>query len=302
MKAAFDNLRTEYAAKVFGDSAFSYASLEDALNSSIGFHYHIEDVERYRSMASNVTRTNRVYWEEMLDRAHLAAVTSLSRSILWALASIDGYRTSNVFGFASSVRGLLEAAGDSIFSLKDVPLQLATEYKTIKQCLSGAKRDLVVLNAELEERLLHFQFARRRDPADPDIPREHRAESSQTYLRPINSILNAEHLYKLLCELTHPAHMSASFMVDGEDVSTGTRFQVVPDIQRPFIEGIIEEYRLVFSGILSLACNPSLLVLATLIAFERYPPLRSIGDLSQIPAWSQINAAFLKHGLYPSRK
>jgi hypothetical protein len=157
-----------------------------------------------------------------------------------------------------------------------------------------------VLDAQLEEQLIHFQFARRPDRKDPNFQREHRAESSQTYLKPINSVLAAEDLYKLLCELTHPAHMSVSFMVDGEDVATGSKFRVAPDMQTPFIEAIIQRDKQLFSGILTLACNPSLLVLTTLVAFDRYPPILGIPDMSRIPAWKQISAAFRKHGLIPS--
>jgi hypothetical protein len=62
----------------------------------------------------------RVYWNEILARAHMAAATALYRSKQWIDAVDQAASNSNALAFAAALRGLIESAADTTSSLTTV--------------------------------------------------------------------------------------------------------------------------------------------------------------------------------------
>ena len=76
----------------------------------------------------NVRDLQKIYWEEMLQRIHFAAVTSIIRSPKWLEGVRVGIETKNLIVFSSSFRGFLEATVDSWYSLESMPTSMALKY------------------------------------------------------------------------------------------------------------------------------------------------------------------------------
>ena len=68
--------------------------------------------------------------------------------------------SANFLGWAASVRGLLESAGDTVDGLLSIPLSLAQRHGTIRRCLAGEEKERMVVYSELEAKLDHFVHAR----------------------------------------------------------------------------------------------------------------------------------------------
>jgi hypothetical protein len=73
-----------------------------------------------RSDSFNVARFNQILSLELIDKAHLAAVSALMRTKRWAEAICIMYEAENFLGWASAARGLLESAGDIVDSLLNI--------------------------------------------------------------------------------------------------------------------------------------------------------------------------------------
>src|SRR5258708_7143787 len=80
---------------------------------------------------------------ELIDKAHLAALTALMRTKRWADATCLMYDSENFVGWAASVRGFLESSGDTVDGLLHIPLSLAKYHRLIKRCLAGKENQPV---------------------------------------------------------------------------------------------------------------------------------------------------------------
>jgi len=96
---------------------------------------------------------------ELVEKAHLAAVSALFRAKRWADALCLMHDNPNFIGWAASLRGLLETAGDTLDGLRDIPLSLAIHHRAITSCLGGNENRPYNF-AELESKLDHFVHAR----------------------------------------------------------------------------------------------------------------------------------------------
>ena len=85
-------------------------------------------------MAEDLAVANQVRWNEVLRRAHLAATSNLLRIERWTDAAMDQARAGNLLGLAACLRGMIEAASDTTYCLKDVPMALAEYGAAIQHC------------------------------------------------------------------------------------------------------------------------------------------------------------------------
>jgi len=58
---------------------------------------------------------SKIYWEDILYRAHIASLLSLFKVRRWFQGMENNH--DNYYGFCSSLRGLIESCADSFFSL-----------------------------------------------------------------------------------------------------------------------------------------------------------------------------------------
>jgi hypothetical protein len=150
---------------LFGPHAAHFWKLIEAVKPGLdGQTYTFMDNERFqREIAPRGLKwMNQVYWREMFARAHLATATSLLRNERWFRGAINNAEDKNFYGFAACFRGLLEASADSFSCLRKIPGTIARDAKQLCQALDG-ELDVVAVNPDLENELVHYSHARRKE-------------------------------------------------------------------------------------------------------------------------------------------
>ncbi len=279
---------------LFGEAGVIYGSLGNAIAPYLlRDQYSFMDNHQYEQMMltedDGLEKGARIYWEEMLDRAHMASVSSIIRASRWVDSSMREYEAGNLFGWAAATRSLVEAAADSGHSLGVVPITLAEIHKPVIAALKG-KAGSFLTSSDIEDALIHYSHARKVSKAE-EVPISHKARQSAEYLRFLEEmkIDGARELYSKLCEIVHPAAMSVSttftFSKGGWTVDLA--------MERTYLNAFVESNRGVISGVLMAAFNPAILILRVLHRFDRHvkiPPLKNY-RLDRIPAWTRIQKA-----------
>src|SRR5271157_4499763 len=125
----------------FGPAAAAYGpQINDIWESLSKDKYFFEDNDVYfeRSFGQEKDReyAGRVYWTEILNRAHIASVAAIFRSTEWVDVAVRERRAGSLYGWAAGCRGLIESAGDTMESLRQVP-PLAELNRNIKCEIDG---------------------------------------------------------------------------------------------------------------------------------------------------------------------
>jgi hypothetical protein len=240
------------------------------------------------------------YCVELLGRVYLAASASIVRQYSWLEGTVDAYRKSNYLAFSACLRGLIEATADSVYSLEAVPFTIAENANYIYAALMRDRSQRgVCMCKELEDRLIHFQYAKQGKKGN-GLPENHVALQPwqyQKYLERYNSSIRQ--LYCELCERTHPSLPSISWTYRHEPgiphvfVITGTSGAANAILQ--LIDGRTEQ----LMELLMAGFNFSLLCLKTLRCFGSALPQLSLEvmdsvDLSDLPGWEKIQYQFSK--------
>lgn len=172
-------------------------------------------------------KSMQMYWLELLGSLHLAATVSLLRHSNWMEGIVFGAKSNNYILFAASLRGFIESAADSYYSLKDKPIIIANNFKEIKLAVDG-KQEKKLLADEFEESLIHFRAARKTKKIEmkPDFID---ARTNREYLDALDKqgTKLIHECYSELCELTHPASKSVYSYIeealDEGDISINLR-------------------------------------------------------------------------------
>lgn len=224
-----------------------------------------------------------MYTLGILERSHIACITSLGRASRWIVAIQLAVNNGNALGFSAALRGLLESSADSHDVMKYLPAALTENMKYIYQVLHAPQSlDAGMLGFdELEQKLIHYAYARRK-PRDGSAPLpNHVAKSNAEYISQLEGfdVSGAMSLYSELCELTHPASPSISCFIDeGDDLLV---FNHCKD--RSIIDDILTRYENCLDLLVQLTLNPALLGLAVLRRFVPYWPAPTNGELDGIP-------------------
>lgn len=275
--------------------------LQPLLSEVQGFTYRFLDVAAFEALLSEHTsRAMRLYWLELLHRAHLAATTSLLRQDRWLRAAID--TSANCLGFAAAFRGILESAADAWFSLRFVPRFIAEHAAIILRILAGRTPAKVVhISSEVEKCLLHFQFARDNRYGPTGISSTHRPEATTKYLQAFESesLVNLPVLrcYNVLCNLTHPASDSLAFSV--KPPVSDKRWQITARTDEDMLREIAVECGPTFVWAVQAPVNLSVLILATINALvipELHCDFVTRLNLSSIAEWRRIEDLLLSQG------
>src|SRR6516162_2489642 len=100
--------------------------------------YTIHDNEYFaNTISSSAAELQKVYWEEILQRAHWAALSSLIRNLQWIKATAKAIEDNNLLSFSANLRCLIESCGDNLLSLLNVPNTLADNFEDITKCIRG---------------------------------------------------------------------------------------------------------------------------------------------------------------------
>ena len=157
---------------LFGPSTVAYIQiLDDMAQDLAAANYRFMDSQKFDELlASNPGEAARVYWLELLFRAHWAAASNIMRHKRWLNGCLRMYEDRpNFLGFAACLRGFVEASADACHSLNPVPLTLAQNHRAIAEALTG-KASGILTCGELEESMIHFQFARKPEKGETALP------------------------------------------------------------------------------------------------------------------------------------
>jgi hypothetical protein len=276
------------AEAIFGAEAIGYGRLiNDIAPALFNEVYFFEAVEEFNAAPGQHKR--RVYWTELLQRAHWASVASIVRATGWVDAATREYEAGNLYGWAAACRSLIEAAGDTLRSLDRVPLALATYHHAIRANLEG--RGIEVLSAkDLEDDLIHFTHGRKIEKGAM-APDSHKARKPWEYVKLVENmeIHDVASFYAQLCEIVHPAAASVlSMIVEGED-----GWRLCPNRQREFLTKCADENCGLLSEVLMACFNAPLLTLRVLHKFRVCGQIEALRKypFEGIARWSRINAA-----------
>lgn len=247
------------------------------------------DEAQYIQLAQNDPAEGlRVYWIEILERAHMTAATSLLRSGRWLSGIHDSYYAGNYHLFCAAYRGLIESASDSYFTLSAVPRTLSDLAQWINRALNKTAGENFFISQELENILIHYTHARKIKKGE-DVPDSHRAKHVRDYLDQISHCDDGklQECYAELCETTHPASDSVKmfFRHDSETLILAN------DLDQFHLDSFCQKYVAAVPNLLALAVNPCILTLAVLnlmhIDSLRTPAINTL-DLSSMNSWQEL--------------
>jgi hypothetical protein len=237
---------------------------------------------------TQVTERMRVYWFEILERAHCGAIAALVRLERW----LDGMRGAaeleNFLAFASSVRGLVESAADTRYALGDVPRALAAAFAYGYDAVHGYAM-AVVLAPDLENDLIHFLYGRKLKSSE-EAPESHTAKCMKEYLNALQEASTGplHDCYAELCNITHPAAHSVLYLLE-KKASGAICFR--SDADDAAIQDLSARSRSVITYAVSEALTYPLVILRILNRFA-LPELRMVEaeeiSLEHVRVWNEI--------------
>lgn len=205
----------------------------------------------------------KAYLLGILERSHLACVTSIARSSRWIDALADSKKRNNALEFSAALRGFLEAASDAHDVMAFLPgsLHKLFRYAYLVFIDSPDVDNMMVAPKELEDRLIHYAYARRH-PRGAAIMENHLNKTNADYIRNIEQfgVPGAKDLYGELCELTHPAAASVFCFLDEQ--SNSLRFN--PNKDESIIGSIASRYSDTIVQLAQYSINPALVSLSFL--------------------------------------
>ena len=278
--------------ELFGSTARFYVPLvRQILPQVFRVTYEFEDTrvfeKKVRHRVYAPEEINRIVWREIVLRAHMVVSASLYRTCRLIDATVREHRASNLPGWASCARALLEATGDSVHTLRAIPDTLAEHHRFIRRCLFGQERQLSG-STELEARMFHFTHAGHlKGKEKEELSPLHRAKPAIGYISELG-MPDARALYGELCDCSHPAASSVEYLFSAVD--EGGAFKVDPRRDRQKIDSLVCTYREVFDNLLMVSFNLALLSLRVFHVFRLFPNILELRDVnfSDIPAWATI--------------
>lgn len=277
--------------EVFGPSGLAYRRLIDPiLAESVGTRYSFVTNDEFGELEPE--RQARVYWEEILYRAHWSALSNLIRHSKWWQACHDlSVVTANFLGFCAALRSMVEAAADAQHSLGRFPLAVGRAFAHVVASLEG-KAGACVASPELEDALIHYICGRRLSKSEADAPASHTAKPPAEYLKAINiTQLDMLDLYGALCQVVHPAAPSIAWLVRTE----GDSFCVSLGQDHSQIATLCGRFAAEIEWTQQCSVNSSLLTLRALNALPVTTlHTRLVSDL-EIPGWQKVVDAINQH-------
>jgi hypothetical protein len=190
--------------------------LKQLVSAERSFRYTYVPSVQYGKIADPQERS-RIYWYEILERAHFGATASLIRLDRWLQAMDAAATAENFLAFAASFRGLIESTADARFALGDVPIGIASTFRLAQDALLR-KAKVFALAKDLEDDLIHFSHARKLKKDEPS-PDTHSAKTMREYLEKLQRAPTGPlfKCYEELCNVTHPAATSVLYLLDKAD-------------------------------------------------------------------------------------
>lgn len=281
---------------VYGNSASIFVDLSEKICPQVlSKSYQFEDPEIFEERSKNgqykIKDINEVYWREILFRAHICAVSSLIRNCRLMDATVREFGVCNIHAWASCARALLENIGDSNDVLYHIPNTIAENFSCISRCVAGQENNTIHTAKEFEDKLIEFMYAHKPERAQIEqLPNSFIAKSTWEYIEVLkkSKIGDISRLYKVLCELSHPAATSVHYMFSSRD--NGRSFSISSTNDTDLMIQIVNDYRSIFDGLMMVALNPIFISLRVLQEFTIIPHTQVLKEVNfdNIPLWSKI--------------
>jgi hypothetical protein len=277
--------------EIFGHGAEEFAALASRIEvelSARAITYKFVPLEEFaRLMVLDTPRAQRIYWYELVGRAHFAAVSSILRSAQW-LKGVQVARERNLYlPFCANLRSLIESAADSLTGVSGVAQTFAENRGTVNDALNG-KSSQITNSRELEDQLIHFSHGRKL-AKDEMAPQSHSARSARSYIEQLEKLglSEAHDIYGLLCQVTHPAADSVShFLSETGDLE----FALFPHNDRVAITALLHKHKTFLHALLRYAFNQPIILLRVLLHIdlhEYHSGEISRLNLSSMPGWQK---------------
>ncbi|NNC17378.1 hypothetical protein HJC22_16795 [Corallococcus exiguus] len=277
--------------EIFGRGADNFAALASRIElelSARAARYKFLPLEEYAQlMTHDAAHAQRIYWNELVGRAHFAAASSILRSAQW-LKGVQFSREQNLYlPFCANLRSLIESAADSLAGVDGVAQTLAEARGDVNDAL-GLKSSQLTTSQELEDQLIHFSHGRKLAKGEV-APQSHSAKSAKAYIEQLEKLgLAQSHaIYGLLCQATHPAADSLShFLSEMGELD----FALFPRNDRANIAALIHKHQMFLHALLRYAFNQPIILLRVLLYID-LPEYHSAEisrlDLSAMPGWQK---------------
>jgi hypothetical protein len=277
------------AEKLFGANGVQLLDAARVLVNDFELHpirYSYMDTQAFEQLDRKDPRAGqKIYWEEILGRAHFAAAASVIRAYRWCGGMTMGYSQGLFLPFCASFRALIESAADGYDVLRHVAATLAECRNTVNSIVQ-LKSDVGLNAEELENLLIHFSHARKL-PKGEVAPASHNAKPAAEYVKSLEKqgVPGLYDCYSELCQFTHPAAYSVGHLLAPE---SQTDFVLVPAHDEKRIEGLIDARQELVVPLFMFAFNPGALVLKVLLQFDvpqlHTPAIRRM-NLRGLPGW-----------------
>jgi hypothetical protein len=182
----------------------SYETLKFLRDSKDEWRYKFMDESKFAAI-EDPKLCSSIYWSEMLSRTYIVTLVSSFKTLRWIEAMDNNY--NNYYGFCSSLRGLIESVSDTFYTLRQVPLTIALDFKVIKEQINN-NSNVLITHASLESELLHYiQATKLNKEQKENNPKSYNAKQVREYLKSINDPDDKLlFLYDYLCGIAHPAY------------------------------------------------------------------------------------------------
>ncbi len=244
--------------------------------------------------SGKLSTANFAYVFELLAHAHIAALVSLRRHLKWIQGMENSLTNPNYFAFSACLRGLIESAGDSYFSIRPALAGLTNNYAVFKRCLEKKADSGLFICKEMEDLLVHFlQAGKHHDKTKAE--KHFKASKPFEYIGKIDDDEPSKPIYALysrLCQILHPARESAWVFV-AENPNHTWQVQGIQD--KALIESeILHNNEKTLELLLLKALNVSLLTLFFLDSIAptlfQCPEVRDL-DFSKVDGFNVMKKA-----------
>lgn len=237
---------------------------------------------------TDVAEWNKVYWQEILFRAHFGACAGMMRLHAWLRGGWRALEDGNVLMLAAAIRGLIEAAGDTFKVFADATATLADAHLIVRKAIVGALSERQALAPELESALIHFAYARG-IKAGEGITLHKAATAKEDISILAEMAPTAPEVYAMLCDYSHPG-ASSVFCFAGERTAPDI-LTFDPAAGSAALAKVVESAREVVTVALIAGTGTLVVMLKVLNEFSFAPvktPWADSVDSTLLPVWPDL--------------
>ncbi len=269
--------------------------IDEVIKSSLNFEYSFLKNGEYESFIKNgasISEINRIYWEETLDRIHLASVASIRRNYGWMRSVALMKAAGEITGYAAALRSLIEASVDSAYSIVPAINTYARQYKNISAAILGQANEKIYASPQMEDLLINFTHGRK-TKKEENAPDNHKARQSFEYINMLRDdvgMAGIRELNEFLNGIVHPAANSVFFQMSCSNLDDYEIYKFTETAEVNTIQVIEQEHDVIIKALPSICLEPALIAVRALHKIKRYPTVRSLRkiEFQQEVLWSKI--------------